>query len=96
MKLTEKGKQAFELACKHYRNESFSAADLSAASGIKIAAASLTALEKKWLLEKGRKNLQQTNNQNKQKSTKINHFYRLKHVFRCLRLIHHLRCRKCI
>ena len=52
MKLTEKGKEAFELACKHYRNESFSAADLSAASGIKIAAASLTALEKKGLLEK--------------------------------------------
>ncbi len=52
MKLTEKGKQAFELACKYYRNESFSAADLSAASGIKIAAASLTALEKKGLLEK--------------------------------------------
>ena len=52
MKLTEKGKQAFELACKHYRNEPFSAADLSAVSGIKIAAASLTALEKKGLLEK--------------------------------------------
>ena len=52
MKLTEKGKEAFELACKHYRNESFSAADLSAVSGIKIAAASLTALEKKGLLEK--------------------------------------------
>lgn len=52
MKLTEKGKEAFELACKHYRNEPFSAADLSAASGIKIAAASLTALEKKGLLEK--------------------------------------------
>lgn len=52
MKLTEKGKEAFELACKHYRNEAFSAADLSAASGIKIAAASLTALEKKGLLEK--------------------------------------------
>lgn len=52
MKLTEKGKEAFELACKHYRNEPFSAADLSAVSGIKIAAASLTALEKKGLLEK--------------------------------------------
>lgn len=52
MKLTEKGKEAFELAYKHYRNEPFSAADLSAASGIKIAAASLTALEKKGLLEK--------------------------------------------
>ena len=52
MKLTEKGKEAFELACKHYRNETFSAADLSAVSGIKIAAASLTALEKKGLLEK--------------------------------------------
>ena len=52
MKLTEKGKEAFELACKHYRNEPFSAADLSVASGIKIAAASLTALEKKGLLEK--------------------------------------------
>ena len=52
MKLTEKGKEAFELACKHYRNEPFSAADLSAISGIKIAAASLTALEKKGLLEK--------------------------------------------
>lgn len=52
MKLTEKGKEAFELACKHYMNESFSAADLSAISGIKIAAASLTALEKKGLLEK--------------------------------------------
>ena len=52
MKLTEKGKQAFELACKHYRNEPFSAADLSTVSGIKIAAASLTALEKKGLLEK--------------------------------------------
>lgn len=52
MKLTEKGKEAFELACKHYKNEPFSAADLSAASGIKIAAASLTALEKKGLLEK--------------------------------------------
>ena len=52
MKLTEKGKEAFELAYKHYRNETFSAADLSAVSGIKIAAASLTALEKKGLLEK--------------------------------------------
>lgn len=52
MKLTEKGKEAFKLACKHYRNEPFSAADLSAVSGIKIAAASLTALEKKGLLEK--------------------------------------------
>lgn len=52
MKLTEKGKEAFELACKHYRNEPFSAAVLSAVSGIKIAAASLTALEKKGLLEK--------------------------------------------
>lgn len=52
MKLTEKGKEAFELAYKHYRNEPFSAADLSAISGIKIAAASLTALEKKGLLEK--------------------------------------------
>lgn len=52
MKLTEKGKEAFELAYKHYRNEPFSAADLSAVSGIKIAAASLTALEKKGLLEK--------------------------------------------
>ena len=52
MKLTEKGKEAFELACKHYRTESFTAADLSAVSGIKIAAASLTALEKKGLLEK--------------------------------------------
>lgn len=52
MKLTEKGKEAFELAYKHYRNEPFSAADLSDASGIKIAAASLTALEKKGLLEK--------------------------------------------
>ena len=52
MKLTEKGREAFELAYKHYRNEPFSAADLSAVSGIKIAAASLTALEKKGLLEK--------------------------------------------
>lgn len=52
MKLTEKGKEAFEIAYKHYRNEPFSAADLSDASGIKIAAASLTALEKKGLLEK--------------------------------------------
>ena len=52
MKLTEKGKEAFELAYKHYKNEPFSAADLSAVSGIKIAAASLTALEKKGLLEK--------------------------------------------
>ena len=52
MKLTEKGKEAFELAYKHYRNEPFSAADLSVVSGIKIAAASLTALEKKGLLEK--------------------------------------------
>lgn len=46
MKLTEKGKEAFELACKHYRNEPFSAADLSAVSGIKIAAASLTTKER--------------------------------------------------
>ena len=52
MKLTKKGKEAFKLACKHYRNEPFSAADLSAISGVKIAAASLTALEKKGLLEK--------------------------------------------
>ena len=52
MKLTEKGKEAFEIAYKHYRNKPFSAADLSAVSGIKIAAASLTALEKKGLLEK--------------------------------------------
>lgn len=52
MKLTEKGKEAFELACKHYKDEPFSAADLSVVSGVKIAAASLTALEKKGLLEK--------------------------------------------
>lgn len=29
MKLTEKGKQAFELACKYYKNEPFSAAKVS-------------------------------------------------------------------
>ena len=51
MKLTEKGKEAFELACKHYRNEPFSAADLSAVSGIKIAAASLTAQDDKRVLD---------------------------------------------
>lgn len=52
MKLTEKGKQAFDLACEYFANEAFSAADLSAKSGEKIAPASLTALEKKGLLEK--------------------------------------------
>ena len=52
MKLTEKGKQAFDLACEYFTNETFSAADLSAKSGEKIAAASLSALEKKGLLEK--------------------------------------------
>lgn len=52
MKLTEKGKQAFDLACEYFANEAFSAADLSAKSGEKIAAASLNALEKKGLLEK--------------------------------------------
>ena len=52
MKLTEKGKQAFDLAYEYFANEAFSAADLSAKSGEKIAPASLTALEKKGLLEK--------------------------------------------
>ena len=52
MKLTEKGKQAFDLACEYFANGAFSAADLSAKSGEKIAAASLSALEKKGLLEK--------------------------------------------
>lgn len=52
MKLTEKGKQAFDFACEYFENKNFSAADLSAACGEKIAAASLSALEKKGLLEK--------------------------------------------
>lgn len=52
MKLTEKSKQAFDLACEYFADAAFSAADLSAKSGEKVAAASLTALEKKGLLEK--------------------------------------------
>ena len=52
MKLTEKGKQAFDLACEYFADATFSAADLSSKSGEKVVAASLTALEKKGLLEK--------------------------------------------
>lgn len=52
MKLTEKGKIAFDYACEFFPNECFSAADLSEKSGEKIAAASLTALVGKGLMEK--------------------------------------------
>jgi hypothetical protein len=52
MKLTEKSKIAFDLACEYFFDKVFCAADLSAVSGTKVAAASLTALEKKGLFEK--------------------------------------------
>ena len=52
MVLTEKGKIAFDIACEYFENKTFSASDLSTAGGVKVAAASLTALEKKGLLEK--------------------------------------------
>lgn len=41
---TEKGQNAFDLALKHFRHEVFSAADLSAVNGEKIAAATLNGI----------------------------------------------------